>query len=158
MVLSNELKIAIVVNLIIFMIFSYGGATYEHLAYFFDQSRGKVLTNAIVTGFSIYGLGAFAMVGADKLLKPKNLLWRFLLYTAVGTGIEYAGGLIVGAGPSDPTKPVQSWDYSHIPFNYKGIISLKHAVVWGLSGFVVVAVYDHTNKFLTCAFQENCHK
>jgi len=59
------------------------------------------------------------------------------------TFIEYVVGVYVGAGENsrDGNGNVESWDYSGYFLNYRGIISFRHFVVWGILGLLVSYIH-----------------
>jgi uncharacterized membrane protein len=129
-------------NIILFMIYSYGGATIEHLSYFFENKTPKALANPIITGFPIYGIGAYMIIWLNNILEKigyRNIIVKIMMFAIVLTLFEYLIGLYVGAGPkSHSNGMISSWDYSDQPYNIKGIISLKHFIAWGLLGLILI--------------------
>jgi len=99
---AQAVKVAVITNVIIFLVFSYLGATLEHLSYYASKKSSKLLANPIITGFPLYGLGAFAVVATNKLLNPitKNIVLHSLAYGAVLSALELGAGVVVGAGPT----------------------------------------------------------
>lgn len=143
-------------NAVVFMIYSTFGAIFEHLMYGFS-SKTKVLANPVLTGFPLYGSGAYLIVSLNYMMNNLNLpkpstlpgiVLRFLTFGIVLTTVEYAVGVYVGAGKNskDENGNVHSWDYSNHKFNYKGIITPIHFVIWGILGLVLSHVHP---KLLT---------
>ena len=139
------LRVAVLSNVIMFLIFGYLAAMIENASYIFSKGD-KLVSNVMVTGFPIFSIGAFSIIGVNRWLKPltKNWIVHFLAYGSVATLIELVAGLLVNAGPDSANEngAHTTWDYSNQKFNYKGIISLKHFVAWGLLGIVAVKLYD----------------
>lgn len=142
--------------LIIFLIYSWIGASFEHTSYYFDGSK-KSLDNPVITGFPLYGIGAFVILYLDYLLKKhelQNIVIRFLLFATVITIIEFVVGIAVGAGPTSYTQDkngdimVSAWNYSSEYPNYLGIISLKHFALWGIASIGLVTIHPYIYKFV----------
>jgi uncharacterized membrane protein len=137
-------------DLVLFMIYSYGGATLEHLNYYFGGTQPKALANPIITGFPIYGMGAYMLIWLNDMLDKHqihNCLIKFFLFATILTIFEYCVGLIVGAGSKSYVNGmVASWDYSKQPFNLNGIVSLKHFVVWGILGLILIQVHPYLKQ------------
>jgi len=130
------------VYIIAFFIYSYVGATLEHLSYYgqklFNPSKylPKCLSNSVITGFPLYGIGAFVVVGIHHFVKDIPLALQFFVYGAVLSAMEFTVGCFVGAGCTvDGTVP--AWDYTDQPYNIGGKISLRHFISWGLLGILV---------------------
>ena len=130
---------------IIFLIFSFLGAVMEHVSYYIDNtlfnSAPRILSNPILAGFPLYGCcGLLIWYVYDKFLQNCNYVLLFFIFAILITTIEYIVGINVGAGKTTPGG-IDSWDYSDQSFNYKGIISLKHFIAWGLLGLIVINIY-----------------
>ena len=154
----DNIKIAIYI--IIFFVYSYFGAVFEHISYYLDPDSKKLLQNPIIEGFPLYGMGALLIYLLIKLLNlnmteknsngdnitKNNIANIFSIFTVgavIGTLIEYFVGMNVGAGEfsgisaEEAKKGISSWDYRGEPYNYKGIISLRHFITWGLAGIFI---------------------
>lgn len=134
---------------LLFLIYSYLGATLEHLSYFFGNDKPKALTNPIITGFPLYGTGALIILLLAE--KMQNVHWslQFLVYGFVMSLFEYIIGKIVGAGEkSYKNGMVWSWDYSNEKYNYEGIISLRHFVCWGILGLILTKINPYILKII----------
>lgn len=167
-------EVNIWVYVIMFMIYSTAGAVIEHLLYFFSDKR-KAITNPILIGFPIYGIGAYLVVWINRLLAESrdegimgikdsgdsseetsleidNLVIEFMIYGLTLSAIEYAAGIFVGAGKNSYVDCgfVHSWDYSNQRFNLDGMVSLRNFVVFGLFGLLVTRLHpriiEHVNK------------
>ena len=146
-------------HIIAFAIYSYAGATMEHLRYFFSNGPKKELSNPIITGFPLYGIGAYLVIIFNDLLNKsgiENIIVKFAVFGAVLSVLEYIVGLIVGAGKNSyKNGMVVSWDYSHEPFNINGIISLNHFFLWGIVGIILIHVHYKLLKRIQCAIKCN---
>ena len=127
-------------NIIAFLIYSYLGASFEHINYFFSNSK-KALSNPIITGFPLYGLGAYSIIITNNYLSNTNIFLKILIFALVLSIIELITGLYVGAGITNSTGIISSWDYSNEPYNYKGIIDIKHFIIWGLLGVIITYIH-----------------
>jgi len=58
-----------------------------------------------------------------------NLLFIFLLITAIATLLELIGGSVLFN-----LFETRWWDYSDEAYNYKGYVSLKFSLIWGAAG------------------------
>ena len=133
-----------------FLAYSFLGATLEHVRYYADSKLNpsthtpKALLNPIITGFPLYGLGAYGVATLHQNVGVKNtpLPVQFLAYASLRSLLEYGAGKYVGAGSKSYTRHgmVESWDYSKGKYNLGGIVSLKHFVGWGLLGLFVAHV------------------
>lgn len=132
------------------LIYSFFGAVFEHLSYYFNPKIKKTLSNPIITGFPIYGLGAYLILKTGI----KNTFLLFIVSALIGTIIELLTGIIVKAGPQGNIREgntviVDSWDYSDNILNYKGIIDIKHSLLFGLLGVILVYIHPNIISFLS---------
>ena len=66
-------------------------------------------------------------------------LWKQMLICAVGvTGIEFLSGIIINI-----IFKLNVWDYSNLPFNVMGQISLLFSVLWFFLSAVAIALDDY---------------
>lgn len=91
----------------------------------------------------IYGVGAVSVYIASSILKNKNILLQFILFSVVGSLVEYFGSLL-----QEIVFGSKSWDYSCHFMNIGGRVSLKMALIWGVLGitftrfvFPILATY-----------------
>ena len=89
-------------HLIAFLIYSYIGANLEHISYFIESFsnnyKPKILANPVITGFPLYGFGAYLLIIVNKILPIKNMLIKFIINGFILSTIEYLVGLLVNAG------------------------------------------------------------
>jgi len=142
--------------IIAFCIYSYLGATFEHLSYYFGKGPKKELANPIITGFPLYGIGAFLVVGLNEMLKrmghDDNILIQFAVFATGLSVLEYIVGVYVGAGKNSYRNGmVKSWDYSDEFMNIDGKISLKHFIYWGIIGLIVIKIHYKLMTRIRCA-------
>lgn len=135
---------------IAFIIYSYLGATLEHMSYYISPKE-KLLANPIITGFPLYGLGAFLII----YLQQSNVVTSFLVYGFVLSFIEYMVGLHVGAGTRRKSGEIESWDYTGEPFNIRGIISLRHFITWGTLGLIVAKIHPKLIKLINYGIKKS---
>lgn len=148
----------VVIYIVLFLVFSYLGATIEHISYylskvFSEQPKIKALANPIITGFPLYGICAYFVIIVDTLLEKyhvNHLLIKFAVFGLVITLIEYLAGVYVGAGQdSHVGNLIDAWDYTDEPFNFQGKISLLHFISWGILGLIIIKVYPIMFKTLS---------
>ena len=71
------------------------------------------------------GLALTAIYAVRTGLPTLALPWQCLLCAAAITVIEFLIGCAVNRKNNDPV-----WDYSHLPFHYKGQICLGYFLLW----------------------------
>lgn len=132
---------------ILFLIYSFFGAVLEHLNYYFTNNIHKALANPIITGFPIYGIGAYLAISINELFKHQHIIIRVVLIGLVLTLFEYIIGIGVNAGSNSyvydnsGNKLVEAWDYSNDRFNIAGVISLSHLIVWIILGYIIINIH-----------------
>lgn len=140
--------------LIAFMIYSYLGATLEHLSYSLFKSKiskPKALANAIITGFPLYGSGAFLIVYLNNYLTNVTLPIKFLIFSFILSSLEYIAGVYTGAGKTSyENGMVKAWDYSDEKYNIDGKISLRHFISWGILGLLVTQIHPKIMSKIRC--------
>lgn len=121
------------------MVYSYLGATLEHVSYSLKKRR-KALVNPIITGFPLYGIGAFIVIGVHSKLQL-GLVGSFLLYGTLLTLLEYlVGKYLTDAGTTAPDGLINSW-------NYNGhIVSPLHFMIWGILGTLVTRIHPKLSQ------------
>ncbi len=138
--------------LIIFLIYTFFGAIFEHLSYYIGkqlfQSKEKYLSNPIITGFPLYGLGGLLIYYLyDNYFRSYSSFTLFFVFGFILSSLEYlVGKYIVDAGKTN--NGITSWDYTNEPFNYEGIISLRHFIMWGIISLVVIKIQPILQKKL----------
>lgn len=141
---KNEIREAnFWVYLILFMIYSVGGAILEHLMYFMSTKK-KPMSNPILIGFPIYGLGAYLVVWISRETKDKiNPVAEFFFYAFILSAMEYAAGIIVGAGKNSRMECgyIHGWDYSKDRFNLDGIVKLQNFIGFGIFGLIIARLH-----------------
>lgn len=117
---------------------------------------GKFINRGFLVGpyCPIYGFG---MIFILYLLTPymNNLFIVFLLSMAITTFIE----LVAGAA-MEKFLHKRWWDYSDMPFNYKGYICLRFSLYWGLGALFVIeiihplvdGIYEYMPHIVTVVF------
>ena len=112
-----------------FVLFSFLGYLLECVVLSIEKKR-LVLDRGFMKGpfCIIYGFGALII---PALLRPfsHNLFLLFAAGMLLATVLEYLTGIAM-------MRLFGSlwWDYSHKPFNYRGIICLESSLAWGLLG------------------------
>src|SRR5271170_5488550 len=129
--------------IIAFFVYSYLGASVEHINYnLLPHTKVKALTNPIITGFPLYGIGVFLLLGLHHYVNDYSLIIQFFTYAIILSLLEFIVGMIVGAGKTSyENHMVSSWNYSKNKFNFMGLISLKHFILWGVVGLIIVKIH-----------------
>ena len=84
----------------------------------------------------IYGLGAMVMIPGLQKFKKSN--WALFLAGAIeGSIVEYAMSWI-----GEVIFQIKWWDYSNMPFNINGRITLIFTVFWGLLALVLIRLIN----------------
>lgn len=81
----------------------------------------------------IYGFGAAAVYLFTAVLKRRSLLIQFILFSIIGTLVEYFGSLF-----QEIIYHSATWDYSDYFMNLDGRVSLPMSLIWGALGIVLV--------------------
>ena len=97
-------------------------------------TKGIVVNRGFLNGpvCPIYGFGVLAVfrlleaVG-DGELYQQNALVIFIFGVVLATLIELIGGWVL-----DKLFHARWWDYSELPFNFKGYVCLEFSIIWGL--------------------------
>ena len=82
----------------------------------------------------VYAAGGLAVIATAPRLAGKPLLFRALVYAAIGTAIEYAGCQL-----DRKVFDGRSWDYGKIDGlaeSTDGCISWRHSALWGGLGLL----------------------
>ena len=120
-----------------FVLFSFLGYLMECVVLSIEKKR-LVLDRGFMKGpfCIIYGFGALII---PALLRPfsHNLFLLFAAGMLLATVLEYLTGIAM-------MRLFGSlwWDYSHKPFNYKGILCLESSVGWGVLAVLYFRVLE----------------
>lgn len=101
-------------------------------------NQGKFINRGFLNGpvCPIYGFGMLTVVALLWRFR-KNVILLFLGASLLTTALELAAGWIL-----ERFFQQKWWDYSSLPFNFKGYICLKFSILWGLAAsFAVGAVH-----------------
>ena len=81
----------------------------------------------------------FLILGSLNENIPWNwsLLTQGLIGTAIITSLEFLFGYILNI-----QLQLNIWDYSHLPFNYKGQICLSFSCLWFILGLIGIILDD----------------
>ena len=134
--------------LYLFFIYSFLGWCTEVI--YVGLNQGKFINRGFLNGpyCSIYGFGVLFVV---FLLNPikNNLLLLFVGSVILTTSLELITGWLL-----DIIFHQRWWDYSNVPFNIKGYVCLKFAVIWGL-GCLFVVKFVHPNVLMLVQHMDN---
>lgn len=96
---------------------------------------------------SMFVLGGicFVIVGLINQVLPRNtgLFWQSIIGASFITAAELVTGLIVNRWLG-----LQVWDYSHLPYNLFGQVSLRYFFLWIVLAAVAIWVDDRIRKWL----------
>lgn len=114
-----------------FFIYAFLGWVQEVI--FATLKTGKFVNRGFLNGpvCPIYGVGMAVCV---LLLNPLAEKWWLLILVggALATFLELITGFVL-----DKIFKTKWWDYSKEPFNFKGYVCLRFAVIWGLAVLLV---------------------
>ena len=128
--------------LIILFLFFLGSIIGWLLEFFFNRfnkksnPEGRFINPGFLSGpyLPIYGFGVVTLYTIGYLLKGiafSNPFLEagvlFIVSSLLMTLLELLGGLFF-----IHVMHIKLWDYSDVPFNYKGIICLKFSILWGV--------------------------
>jgi uncharacterized membrane protein len=120
-------------NSILFLI---GGSIYWLIEFVY-----KTYIHSGNTHWSMFILGglSFLILGSLNENIPWNwsLLTQGLIGTAIITSLEFLFGYILNI-----QLQLNIWDYSHLPFNYKGQICLPFSCLWFILGLIGIILDD----------------
>lgn len=120
-------------NSILFLI---GGSIYWLIEFIY-----KTYIHSGNTHWSMFVLGglSFLILGSLNENIPWNwsLLTQGLIGTAIITSLEFLFGYILNI-----QLQLNIWDYSHLPFNYKGQICLSFSCLWFILGLIGIILDD----------------
>lgn len=146
------MDLSIISNVIAFFVYSYVFASIEHSMYFFsDKTYYFKINNPVITAFPLFGIGVYIILFINSLLDKyniSNIIIKFLIFASICTSIEYIVGSIIVHKENGLDCAVMGWDYSDVKYNYKGIISLKHFILWGLAGLIIILIHPHLIHFI----------
>lgn len=118
----------------VFMLAAFIGAVVETL--FMLLSRGELQNRSgVLFGpFSlVWGVGGVLFTLCFPRLQSKRDLWVFLAGTLVGGAYEYVCSWL-----QEVLFGACFWDYSHIPLNINGRVSLLYSMFWGVAAVLWV--------------------
>lgn len=115
-----------------FFIYAFLGWTVE--VSYHALKCGKFINRGMLAGAvcPIYGFGAVIIVYFLEPIKD-NLLLLFIGSAVLCSVLEYFAGLIL-----DKLFNKRWWDYSDVPFNLGGYVSLQFSVYWGIGGIILI--------------------
>lgn len=113
-------------------LFGVGGATYYTIELLW---RGYSHISMLILG----GI-CFVLLGLINELLPwdMGLLWQSLIGSGVVTILELITGLIVNVHLG-----LNVWDYSNLPLNFMGQISVVYTLLWVPLSCVAIVLDDH---------------
>lgn len=122
----------------VFIIGSIAGFIFEVTVVFFQKGHFELRQGLIYGPFiPVYGIGAMCYYIVLSKIKIKNKIQIFLITMILGGITEYLCSLI-----QEKAFGTISWDYSYLPFNINGRISLLHCIYWGIGGVLYITYID----------------
>lgn len=91
----------------------------------------------------LYGFGSVGFYLCHTALHRNKWWSQFLIYCAIGFGIELICGCLLEFG-----LHMRAWDYSTHFMNIRGHVSLKMTVVWGIVGIAFSQIAPYIDKAL----------
>ncbi len=121
---------------LIFFIYSFLGWVWESLYKTIRQK--KWVNRGYLNGpwLPIYGFGALMILFVTLPFKQHHMI-IFVLGMVVASIFE----LVVGCG-MEKLFHVRYWDYSKMPYNIRGYISLPVSILWGVFSLILVNIID----------------
>lgn len=113
-------------------LFGLGGWAGENLLY--GPRYSPVFQGHKVPFLPVYAAGGLAVIATAPHIAGKNVVFRALVYAALGTAIEYAGCQL-----DRKVFDGRSWDYGEIDGlaeSTDGCISWRHSALWGGLGLL----------------------
>lgn len=89
----------------------------------------------------IYGFGAVGCYIGAVLMREKNIIFKFLVFAAIGDAVEMICGLFL-----EYSLNMYAWDYRNQMFNVRGYVSLLMTVIWGLLGVLFCYITPFLEK------------
>lgn len=118
----------------IFFLASFLGAMVETVFMLLTKGELQNRSGVIYGQFSlVWGMGAVLFTLCFHRLSGSRDLWVFLAGTALGGAYEYVCSWI-----QEVLFGACFWDYSHIPLNINGRVSLLYSMFWGVAAVVWV--------------------
>jgi len=116
------------------IIFLTGGFGYNILELLW---RGRTHPSMFIAG----GLCLFSIYIISRYFKELSLFKKSLLSAAVITTVEIIFGVIVNIRMN-----LDVWDYSVLPLNLIGQVSLIYSFIWFFISFFIIKVFDYLEK------------
>ena len=119
----------------LFLVYSFIGWIIEIVFTFLTDH--KIINRGFLIGplVPIWGTGAILIT---LILNPKDSVFSLILSSAViGTVLEYIVNYV-----KEKIFKVRWWDYSKLPFNINGRVCLITSCMFGISGLLVIKVFN----------------
>lgn len=131
--MKEEIKITFKRELAYFVIYSFLGFIIETIFGILTKGVVESRQSCLFGPFCcIYGLGAAIMIPGLEKFKKSN--WGIFIAGAIeGSIVEYIISWI-----GEAIFKIKWWDYSNLPFNINGRITLTFSVFWGLLALLLI--------------------
>lgn len=148
MVLLQLTKKNVLTFITIFMLYSVAGSILEHIMYYLHPTKKKAMFNPIMEGFPMYGAALYIIIGVHNAIgKTLHPAIQFAIYTGIAVLVEYTVGINIGAGSGRNGVAsdgyIKTWDYTNDKYNYKGVIKLSNALLFGVLAMIVTRIHPH---------------
>ncbi len=102
----------------------------------------------------IYGIGGIILNILSTIRIVENIHLNYFLLSIISafilTFLELIGGILLMK-----IFNIKLWDYSHQKLNYKGLICLKMAILWGFISYIYFAFLNQFVNEITIIFINN---
>lgn len=130
---------------------------YSFLGWIIDTGYRSVLAKSFAPNSitflpfaPIYGFGALFVLLAYPRIQHLSFLTQFIIFSFSLTLGEYIGGVL-----TLHFLGKRLWDYSDMPFNFQGHISLLNSFIWGILALILVTyIHPHLQKMAFSFFQK----
>ncbi len=131
--------------LIMFFFYSFIGWILEVGYAFYKKGRFINRGFLFMPFVPIYGLSAiflhasvYSLFYTFDPLNIVHLLTVFVMIGIISTSLELLGGALLLK-----LFEIRWWDYSHLPYNFKGFVALKFSLLWSIVGMILFAFLHH---------------
>lgn len=135
----------------LFLFGSLAGVPIEGIFCVFKYGRWETHVVSVLAPLCVlYGLGAAGCYAMFVILKGKNRLTQFCSYAFVGFLLELVCGSVIRN-----LLGMKAWSYSNHFLNYKGIVSLKMTLAWGVVGIAFTYLIPFIEKVFASMRSKN---
>ncbi len=118
------------------MEFSFGAIGYGALELLW---RGRTHWSMLIAG----GLSFLGLKEIGQKMKNSGLVKKALAGSLIITSIEFFFGFLFNI-----ILKKNVWDYSKLPFNFKGQVCARYSILWGILSIIIIPVALALDKHL----------